>query len=308
MGSSGSSGGGSSSGTVDYPEYMKDFHGDLLNLAWEIIQADYGVDSPYAFFSTADPNTVFGVAGAWTTPASHLNDFHNYSIPSNICNNTALSCLAIPSIGSLPDRISELTSDMSSALGARLNAEVLPRLKTGLLNIGAVCSSAYSIAQSNLENENTRQIARADAELRLKRQDWYLDSWVKHSMQQRELGYKVTAAESERLKLVGQLALEIGRIYSASKYDNDVIEAEMAAKDRRWDMENLQYGANVLAGISGGTVTRGSEVKQSSIGGAISSMASGAAAGAMAGSAIPGVGTAVGAGVGAALGLISSLF
>ena len=72
--------------------------------------------------------------------------------------------------------------------------------------------------------------------------------------------------------------------------------------DARWDMDVYQYGANLLGGISGGTVRAGGDAGmskgQSAIGGALA----GAAAGAYIGSVVPGLGTAVGAGIGALLG------
>jgi hypothetical protein len=308
MGGSGSSGGGSTSGTVDFPDYMKDYHGDFLEVAWLIIQEDQQVGSPYNSFSTSSPNVTFGFGGWWKSPVSCLEQYNSWSIGSNVCEIAAKACLEVIELTGLPDRISEYTLDMSTALGERLTQEVLPRFEAGMRDIGAVCSSAFAIGRAVMENTNSRIVGRTDAEARLQHLNFYMNSWLTLTQQQRQLAVQITMAEAERHRLVAVVSLEIARLYTAARYDIDIINVEMAAKDRRWDMENLQYAANVLAGISGAAVTRAAPVNQSSIGGAVSAMASGAAMGAMAGSVIPGVGTMWGAAIGAGLGLLSSLF
>lgn len=307
MGGSGSSGGGSTSGTVDYPDYMKNYHEDFLEVAWTIVQEDQQLGSPYAGFSTSSPNVTFGFGGWWMSPVSALQQFNSYSIGSNVCEMAAKSCLDVIELTGLPDRISEYTADMSTALSERLTSEVLPRFEAGMRDIGAVCSSAFAIGQANMENTNTRIVGRTDAEARLQHLNFYMNSWLTLTQQQRQLATQLTTSESERHRLITVVALEIARLYTAARYDVDIVNAEMASKDRRWDMENLQYAANILAGISGAAVTRGTEVNQSSLGGAISAMASGAAMGAMVG-APTGIGAPIGAAIGAGLGLLSSLF
>lgn len=308
MGGSGSSGGGSTSGAVDYPDYMKDYHTDFLEVAWTIVQEDQQLGSPYASFGTSSPNVTFGFGGWWKSPVAALQTFDSWSIGSNVCTQAALSCLAVVELAGLPDRISEYTADMSTALSERLTQEVLPRFEAGMRDIGAVCSSAFAIGQANMENTNTRIVGRTDAEARLQHLNFYMQSWLSLTQLQRQLAVQITMAESERHRLVTLMALEVARVYTAARYDVDIANVDIAAKDRRWDMENLQYAANILAGISGAAVTRASDVKQSSLGGAISAMASGAAMGATIGSVVPGVGTAWGAAIGAGVGLLSSLF
>lgn len=80
---------------------------------------------------------------------------------------------------------------------------------------------------------------------------------------------------------------------------------EQLDKQYRWELENYQYGANMLGAISGGTAgTAGGKTNKvaSALGGALS----GAASGAMIGSAVPGIGTAMGAAVGGIVGLGAS--
>ena len=300
MGGMGSSGGGSTSGSVDYPDYMKSYHEDFLEVAWTVVQEDQQIGSPYGSFSTSSPNVTFGFGGWWQSPTASLQQFNNYSIGSNVCEMADKTCLEVIELTGLPDRISDYTQDMSDALSERLTQEVLPRFEAGMRDIGAVCSSAFAIGQAVMENTNTRQVAKTDSLARLQHLNFYMQSWKDLTMQQRQLAAQLTTAESERHRLITVVSLEIARLYTAARYDVDIINSEMAAKDRRWDMENLQYAANVLAGIAGAAVTKGSEVKQSSLGGAISNMAMGAAMGAQ-------FGGAYGAAAGAAVGLIASL-
>ena len=96
----------------------------------------------------------------------------------------------------------------------------------------------------------------------------------------------------------------------AKKEENET-EMKIDESDALWDLEVFQYGANLLAGIGGGTSnpnTKQPSMAQSVIGGAMS----GAAAGGMMGSAIGGSVMGMGAGpfgmiAGGVLGAASAL-
>ena len=124
------------------------------------------------------------------------------------------------------------------------------------------------------------------------------------------------AAEYERMFLEGtsqMLQLMLQRLSLEESYVKMVIEgkrikivaekeetdrnAELDKFDGLWDLEVFQYGANVMASVSGGTATpHRPSTAQSVLGGAMS----GAAAGAM----IPGLGPLAGGIIGAAAGFL----
>jgi hypothetical protein len=100
-----------------------------------------------------------------------------------------------------------------------------------------------------------------------------------------------------------QFAVESNRIKIVAKSEQAAKDAEIDENDALWDLEVLQYGANLLAAPAGGTaVTR---TKASGNTGA--SVLGGAMSGVAAGSMIsPGIGTVVGAVVGGAAGYFMS--
>lgn len=100
--------------------------------------------------------------------------------------------------------------------------------------------------------------------------------------------------------------LEWRRMSIVALMEQATTNMEMLDKRYRWELENYQYGANMLGAISGGTagVAGGKTNKvASALGGALS----GAASGAMLGSAVPGIGTTMGAAVGGLVGLGAGL-
>lgn len=101
--------------------------------------------------------------------------------------------------------------------------------------------------------------------------------------------------------------MEHGRMIVVARIEKEGMEADFDEKWRRWDLENYQYAANMLAAIGSGTVAPGAKQPnkvQSALGGALS----GAAAGAMVGAQMGSGGGPIGAGIGAVLGIGASLF
>jgi len=93
-----------------------------------------------------------------------------------------------------------------------------------------------------------------------------------------------------------RMSLEANRIKIVAMKEQTDRDAALDEEDALWDLEVFQYGANVLAAISGGTSSpkvKEPSALQSALGGAMS----GAAAGWMIGG---GYGAAIGAVIGAA--------
>ena len=99
--------------------------------------------------------------------------------------------------------------------------------------------------------------------------------------------------------------LEWRRMSVVAEFERATTNMEMLDKRYRWNLENYQYGANMLGAISGGTSTAGG-AKQNKVTSALGGALSGAASGAMIGSAVPGIGTGIGAAVGGLVGLGAS--
>jgi succinate dehydrogenase flavin-adding protein (antitoxin of CptAB toxin-antitoxin module)/uncharacterized membrane protein len=234
-----------------------------------------------------------------------------------------------------------------AALGAiiddEINTRVLPRFRRGMQNICAVVSSSFAIGQAVIEGMRDRDLAKHGSELyrnaetenvkielEARRSNLEKDVTVGKSnmLKEIELNKLNTSGTIEYAKLYSEstrqmlqflmqkymweesyakLVIESRRIKIVAKSEETANNLDIEAKDSRWDLESFQYGANMLAAISGGTQLAGkneTEINQtaSTIGGALS----GAAAGAQIGSSYPPYGTAIGAGIGAIVGGVGS--
>lgn len=312
--------GGGTSGTVDYPTYMKTVHNlwldhtgvDSLDLSITDVMDAALASSPYVSLEAFNPDTTL------TESAAAITAF--VSILSGVVDTTGWAALftqAKASIGDpLTDAISEaiIAADItafSDQLTDEMNTKTLPRFRRGMQDINAVVSSAFPIGEAVIEAFRGRdvakyssilrlEVAKTNAEIRVRSDSDYKRMYVEASNQMLHLmlqriswqeGVVRTTIESNRIKIV------------AKKEQADV-NAEIDVHDALWDIELFQHGANLLGAIGGGTsgVNKPSRA-QSAIGGALS----GAAAGAMTGAQIGAAGGPIGAVGGAVIGGIAGI-
>lgn len=288
--------GGSSSGTIEYPAHMQTPHADwidntgadtMVNSIVDLMNAAQAGVSPYAGFTTADPDTVFGIGAQVLTPFQALEDLDDLNL-QNIFD-------AMVVVVNDNAEIVAIVNAETAILANRLVTDVLPRFQGGMRDIGAVQVTSFVLGQANIEAEGTRKIAEFDARLRLESR-----------MKSFDIALQWTQLTIEWNRNIAGMLSEIVVRYLEARYKGDQMEAEMDAKDALFDLETYQYGNNVMAAISGATA--GKQTQTSGIASALGGVASGAAAGAQIGSLVPGVGTAAGAGIGALLGLADSFF
>jgi hypothetical protein len=336
-------GGGSSAGAVDYPDYMKAAHEDWLtqSAADSIEDSITGVmntalgGSPWGVQLAYDPDADIAASQAMIdTFAATLAGM------SDTVDWAALVTQAITSIGAkysavVADKaitnISEANivaavSAFEDVLDDELTTRILPRFRRGMQDINAVVSSAFPIGEAVLEAFKNRDVAKFESDLRLKKVDVELeiekanlakDISVAEMNLRSDLEYEKMYLEgsSQMLRLMVQriawlegnvrTTIEANRIKIVAKKEENDVNMEIDKDDALWDLEVFQYGANLLAGISGGTAQSQKPSKAASaIGGAMS----GASTGAMIGSAIPGLGTVAGGIIGGAAGLLGGLF
>jgi len=255
-------GGGGGSGAVSYPAYMQTVHNDWLD--------NSGADTITSSITDV-MNSALG-SSPWTTqvaydPDADITEMVNsvdglQTLVDLLSSGTTLDTL----ISSVLDdsRIDDSVDEYAADLDARLTSEVIPRFERGMQDINAVVSSAFVIGRALIEENQNRQVAKYSADLHMKA---FSDDAIKLISLKLEYQRMATATlvETYRMKIV------------AKKEENEVAMS-IDEKDALWDLEVFQYGANLLAGIGGGTSdTRKPSVLQSAIGGALS----GAAAGAM---------------------------
>lgn len=368
----GSSGGGSSSGAIDYPAYMKDFHRDVLEeMHWMLPLPNPYEDAPVPGIAPVevdgpvilDKYTNYIVARrqeAWNIPFDFGADFSLHQ-PGNYGQVLTLLCWLLSHLGQeydipvpsqLLDVYEELrdhanTLQMTPNLHDEVEFEtsIKPSFLAGMRDINAVQSSTFIVGLSILHGVYAAKAAEWRHKLLESVKAMQVDLAKTHSTLTADIGKanierlmkvfeisssiiqtatsssgniddnttKVSLAlktlNAELLKLRESVLMhldgnvdallgkniEVGRLRVVAGFEQSTLRQDYMEKRYRWNIENYQHIANMLAAIGGGTAMSGKVPSrfQSALGGALS----GAAAGAMMAS-----GTAVGGPVGALIG------
>lgn len=294
----GGSGGGSTSGKTDYPDYMKDFHGNVLGSGaiaddlTDVMDAAIG-NSPWTAHSAYDPDSAIS---AYETAISDFSAIlAGWDITSDWASYYAQALTTIDSA------IDDEVDAYGDILDDEITTKILPRFNAGMRDINAVVSSAFPIGHSVIEGFRNRDVAKHASGLSANATSQYLEAagQMFQAMMQHtsfEETYMKTMIEGMRIKIV-------------AKKEQEEVDAAFDESDALWDLEVFQYGANMLAAISGGTAVPGQGKKpstvQSMIGGALSGATAGAMVGAETGMVSGPVGAVIGGVLGGAAGLLS---
>jgi hypothetical protein len=296
--------GGSSSGTIDYPAYMKYLHAYCLgsstdigsgyaaaftkptNDIIELMNAAWSTGSPYASYVATDPDAIFFDAAKAITdyddnnPYELLEDFVDWDVDSQFTTYAA--------------ETNPLTTAFSDSMDDELEEKVYPQILLGAADINATMSSTVNISKALVGATKTREVAKFDGQLKT------------------DMILKRIQIKMEYRRLVNLISSENSRLYLAAKREEDDNNLEYAYRDIMFDMDIYKPLTQVLASISGAnTPNSTSPPKTSILGGAIS----GAAAGALIGSQITtgtggadaGTATIAGAVIGGTVGIASTL-
>jgi hypothetical protein len=309
-------GGGSSSGTVDFPAYMKTLHGEWLNRNGasvvavgdsinELISAGL-VASPYDGETAYNPDSniaeFIAELATFKTIVDNIDpetDWISYAttvkneVDTNIMDDTV---------------ITTVTNAHAAVLDDRLTTEVLPRFQVGMRDVNAVISSTFVIGQAVLEAFNTREVAEFDAKLRVAAQGFRnqlifqgIDANI--GLLQSKINFKNS---------VTNYSIEANRIKTVLKKEEIAERLDIEDNQYKWGLELYQHGGNILSSISGSSVN--TEKKPNKLSSAVGGAVSGAAVGGMIGGAMAGGkagstagywGAGIGAVLGAAYGLMS---
>ncbi len=265
----GSKGGGGSSGKVDYPSYMKDWHSDGLD-DWgsmdsvsTLMAAAIG-NSPYDDVVAYDPSTeTAAIITAASGQLSHVD---------------SISLTAVDGLSAYVDNIDVIGEVVD------LEDTIIPRFESGMADINAVQSSAFVQGRANLEAAYAARLAGFKADLKTKVITGATDLHLKKAEIRDAATHKVI--EANRMIIVARTDEESENI----KYDE---------LDALWDLEVIKYGGNFLGSIGGTAINQGAQSDRKS-----SNPLGGALAGAAAGASIGGP---WGAAIGGAVGLIGGL-
>ena len=305
MGGSGS-GGGSTSGAVDYPAYMKTVHGVWLDNAGtdkidvsvtDCMQAAYD-NNPLTGLVAHDPSTqltiVDAALAAFKLLADNMNDHTDYDA-AIAAAASVIDTTVIPAA-----YIDAKVVAHGVGLLADYNAKIYPAFDAGMRDINAINTSAFVLGRANIATDMADKLDKF-------RSDLTLEAYGKRSDM-------ITQAVSEMLRLKTQkieftrawvaMVADVERLAIAAYGDEDTENKAIAVAEGKWPLEVWQYGANLLASIGGGTANpqkmEGNQMARI-IGGGLS----GAAAGALIGSR---TGVEGGSTYGAILGGIAGMF
>ena len=293
------SGGGSSVGDMNWPDYMKGHHDRILDRLQDIEEsAQYF--NPFLFdsaISVFNPdNLIDDLYRKVTNYSDKINAIENrYFLSGNlIVKYTEDFCEDF-----LGTDIDEYIDDAVNATGAFLSADiessVLPRFKAGMRDINAVQSSSFILGIANIEAERVRNLASFDATLRTKSVIDYKPMQIASIQQSQQMGMSVDSLMADHQKSITHAYSETKRMGALLKNEQQERSSVEREAYRRWPSEAMIYQSNALAGMSGGVPT---PAKKSKVATALGGAISGAATGAMIGSSIAGTAAASAAATG----------
>ena len=293
---------------IEYPTYMQDMHQFWLDgvVAGSAVETG-GVALAIKNARTTNPFTgltAFNPATSVTAMAAAITAFQAIVTAMDAhANYDTYHDAAVAQIDAkiLPDAyILARTQAHASALDSELNAKVIPRFNAGMRDINAVHTSTFAIGRAIIELDRDDKVDKFMADMRFqadaKRGDLIQNAaaeMIRLHLQKIELGRVIMAITIDELRLA---------IAANADYNTEV--KALAADLGRWPLEIYKYGANMLAGIGGGT-TSSVPMDGNKTARIIGSGLSGAIAGATIGASFGGSGAGYGAilgGIAGALG------
>lgn len=293
----GSGGGGGSSGTVDYPAYMK-WHHDALynNMGREVNEAI--ANNPYVGMQGWDPSCMIQHMQASVDYYDHIiQQFEPIDLWKQLMGIVPEVVFDLLDMAPLQDYVDQ----QKIRLRHGIEDDVLPKYRRGMQDIGAVMTSAFKIGEALLWTREMEEEASLEKEfkgkLALAAYEYSFKSAgdvISLTLQKIAYNKDVVHYNMESLRL-GYVAM---KEYTDSNNVYAVEKAKWALEMRKYLMDCLGAIAS-SAGTSYTTSSGGANKTASAIGGALA----GAGTGAMATGGNP-----IGAAVGGAVGLVAGLF
>lgn len=301
-GGAGSGGGGGSSGTIDYPQYMKDRHAWLYDSIKGAV-ANAQANNPYDYIQAWSPTSMITQMNATIDCYDELvRQFDPLDLWTTLIGQIPATIIGLIDNGPINDFI----DSQKSRLCDGLENDVIPKYRRGMQDIGAVMTSAFKIGEALLWLKVVDEQIALEKEFKGK----LALAAYEYSFKTTNDLIQLTLQKIAYHKEIAHYNLEVLRMaYTAMKEYTDSKNVYSIEKTK-WDLEMYKYLMDSLgsiassAGTSYTTSASGTSRVSSAIGGAMS----GAAAGMMAGSVIPGLGTAMGGAIGGAMGLVGGLF
>lgn len=292
----GGSSGGGSSGQVDYPDYMKEYHQSWLNEI-DVYTDTYINSSPYATATAFNPDGALEQVAAtlanFSAIISALDGYTDWQTSHDIVSGK----FTTPVIN-----IQEQVDAYSAIADDSIMTRVLPQFKRGMQNVGASMGSAFVIGEAIIWANRDRDLSKFQTDLTLKNADLLMQNRQLITQSIQVILQNITQ-EAELYKAFTHYMMEFNRIRIVAKSEETANNLEYDVKDAKWEVGAFIEAGNLLASISGTAIQtdagKSPNKGVSALGGAIS----GAATGAMVTGGNP-VGALIGGALGAAAGLL----
>jgi hypothetical protein len=290
------------SGSVDFPTYMKEVHEDWLRNTADAVTSSVTdlinavlTTSPYDSKTAFDPATKITAmetaVGAFNTRVDALDPTTDW---------TGAVTSAETAVDGIVDSsyFEDFAEEVYNYMEDQLDDSILPTFRGGMRDVNAAISSAFVMGEAKIRAFAMRDANKIIGDLKSKYELAKLDLVFKGA----DRIVQSTMAQVEYEKAVAHYTIEANRMGIAAEKDQTDGNLAIAVGRTKFDFDAFQYGANILASVSGGTAyTDGDTPSQTQ-----SSLA-GALAGAALGNQISGnwQGAAVGGALGLGLSLLS---
>lgn len=241
------------SGAVDFPDYMKEVHEDWMRQSADVVTSSITdlinaavAASPYDSKTAYDPTTNLNAMSAAVTALNSRVD----AIDPDGDWAAAVTAAETAFDGVIDtDFYDDQAEEFYNYMNDTLDNTIIPTFKGGMRDVNAVMSSAFVIGESVIRAFALRDANKYLADIKQKMQMAKVDSVFKGA----ERIIQSQLAQVELEKAVTHYTMEVNRMTIASEKDETDGNLAIAIGQEKWAFDAYQYGANVLAAISGGT-------------------------------------------------------
>lgn len=286
--------------TIRHVDHIEAHHGDLLNEI-EYYRKKVINDSPFSDYTNVEIDNAFFGTGYVISSFPSLYDMYG-KFMAGLDIDALYSQLFEDTLNS--SEVDNLVSAEASLMEDDIEANVLPRLQTGIRDINSVLASTFVVGKSLIEDTRVKALEKFRAELKYKLIPTVRDRWIAH------LDWN---------KNIVCTYAEIMKFYFSAKMDLDDINYSYGAKDKLWPFTVMEYERAAIGALQGASPMSTNPAGSSTVSRVLGGALSGAATGAMIGNAVAPAqaatstsaatagGAGWGAGIGAALGIAAAL-
>lgn len=283
-------GGGSSKTTIRYAAYVEYRHNNFLRDVYTNRVAAIA-DNPFSDYDDIVIDAAFFGSGYTIASFPSLYDMYG-KFMAGLDIEELFDQTFEDTVNS--SVVSDLVSAESSLMDDDIEANVIPRLQTGMRDINSVMGSSYVIGRAIVEDARVKSLSKYSAELKYRLIPVAESRWQSHL----QWNQNVVGIYSEIMKF-----------YFSAKIDVDDINYSMAAKSVLWPFTVLDFERAALGALQGATNQKtdvaGASTAKRTISGALSGAAMGAQIGSSIGKGYGGYGAAIGAVAGGIAGALN---